>query len=88
MIAYARNPLVQTWLFLVFATIAGWLLGSHHERGMFAAFCVLALAMIKVRLVIWNYMEVGRAPSWLRRACDSWLLLNTAMVAAFHWLNG
>jgi hypothetical protein len=37
--------------------------------------------------VIWNFMEVSRAPRWLRVTCDSWLALTFGMIVSFYFFS-
>jgi hypothetical protein len=80
MARYVRGPLAYTWLALSFATLMSWLLGAKLPL------LVLAIAIIKCRIVIRSYMEVRLAPSWLQRTCDAWLALNFAMGSSYYWL--
>ena len=90
MAAHAQSSLIRTWLVLLLATLVAYLLGSRldlasrYERAIVAV-SILLLAIVKCRIVIRNYMDVRFAPSWLQRACDSWLLLNAGMVLAYYW---
>jgi hypothetical protein len=73
----AQRRLNLVWLVLVGVTLATWLLssaGAHASRGAerWAAVGVLSLAVIKVVLVIENFMEVRAAPRWLRVTTAAW----------------
>lgn len=35
---------------------------------------IVLIAVVKVRFVIWHFMEVRHGPSWLRWICDAWLV--------------
>lgn len=90
MTLYLHHPLTRLWLVLLLATIASWWLGAHgslrsHEAGLVTTVSILAVASIKCRLVIRNYMEVRLSPTWLKVTCDAWLLLNFGMIASFYW---
>lgn len=66
------------WLALSALTIASWLLRVVHDKGALSASTaatigVLAVAMIKGRLIIREFMEVREAPAWLGWATDGWL---------------
>jgi hypothetical protein len=45
---------------------------------------VLAIALVKCRLVIRTFMEVRTAPTWLRRSTDLWLILFWGAVLALY----
>jgi Prokaryotic Cytochrome C oxidase subunit IV len=91
MTAYARGPLLYTWLFLVAATVLSWWLGLekgaelHRHASTAITVSILAIAIVKCRFVIRNYMEVRFAPTWLQVTCDAWLVSNFGMVASFYW---
>jgi hypothetical protein len=87
---YLNHPLTRLWLVLLLATVLSWWLGSDTPvrspaAGMLSAISILAVAIIKCRLVIRNYMDVRLAPPWLQRACDGWLLLNFGLVSFYYW---
>ena len=89
---YVHHPLTRLWLVLLLATVLSWWLGADsplrsQQTFVLSALSILAVAIIKCRLVIWHYMEVKLAPAWLQRACDAWLLLNFGMVSSFYWLS-
>ncbi|WP_245661417.1 cytochrome C oxidase subunit IV family protein [Nocardia salmonicida] len=60
------------WLALITCTIASWSESSAASTSRIVAAVVLSLTAGKVVLVIGSYMEVGRAPLWLRLACGLW----------------
>jgi hypothetical protein len=73
------RAITGVWGALVLITIGtGWLAPSahaDHQAHASAAITVLvlALALIKSRLIIRYFMEVRTAPRWLRLATDGWL---------------
>jgi cytochrome c oxidase subunit IV len=90
--SYIRNRLTYIWLFLCIITVISWWTGSGHGASFYRANAlvtavVLMLALIKTRLVIRNFMEVRRAPSWLRLTCDGWLLCLFAVISCFYWFG-
>lgn len=89
MASYVRNTLVLAWLALLVATAASWVIGRLNEHGagdahVGAIIAILLIALVKVRLVMRTFMEVGHAPAWLQRICDAWLLANAAMILAYY----
>jgi hypothetical protein len=73
-----ERTITWTWLVLVAITLGSWWLAPAHSRGVASASVivtrvVLALAVIKARLIIRNFMEVRTAPRWLKLATDAWL---------------
>ena len=92
MSSYFRNPLTSVWSLLSTITLVSWWLGTQggsHPNGLNAisAAAVVLIACVKSRLVIRNFMEVSRAPTWLRVTSDSWLALTFGMIASFYFLG-
>ena len=83
------NRVTPVWLVLMLATGISWWLAtgaypSAHGSRRLATAGLLAIALIKVRLVIRTFMEVDRAPRSLRLASDAWLLaLGTALLTLY-----
>jgi hypothetical protein len=48
---------------------------------------VLAIAAVKTRLVIRQFMDVRAAPGWLRRATDGWLAVLMAVIIGLYLLH-
>ena len=76
--AYLRGRLTLVWMLLVAATFASWWVGARGDGGglegnLSVTGLVVAIALVKTRLVFWHFMEVRTAPSWLRWNCDGWL---------------
>lgn len=87
----ATARLTYVWLILSAITIAAWWLGPAHARtGLVASapitIAVLAMGLVKARLIIAHFMEVRTAPRWLRLFTDSWLVvLWGAILAIYLW---
>jgi hypothetical protein len=89
MTAYLRGRLTLVWMLLVAVTFASWWLGARGEIGRLepnlpVTAGVVAIALVKIRLVVWHFMEVRTAPSWLRRSCDGWLAFLALMILALY----
>ncbi len=77
-----------TWLALMAITVGSWWLAPAHAHGgavsasVVVTCVVLALAAVKARLIIRQFMEVRAAPRWLKGATDAWLgvLITTVLV--------
>jgi hypothetical protein len=73
--ARSEKRLILLWAVLVGITALSW--GSAHgfagPRWQGAA--VIVLALIKVRFVILDFMEVRHAPALLRLALEAWVVL-------------
>lgn len=89
MTAAARTTAV--WAGLSAITVVSWFLApAQHAEPVAAStaitVAVLALALIKSRLIIQEFMEVRTAPVWLKLATDGWLVaLFGAIVVIYVW---
>ena len=80
-----RKPVSIVWAALMLATCAStWLLSKNSVTPEVATVTIMFIAAVKVRLVIWHFMEVRRAPLALRLICDGWLLAVTALIATVY----
>lgn len=75
-----KDPLMIVWVILVMSTGLSWWLGFGDSHYIWLS--ILIVALIKVRLIMWYFMEVRHSPAWLKRTCDGWLLFVFAMVAS------
>lgn len=78
MTAYLRSPLTVVWALLTAVTVASWLTardgGEAHQLNAAVTVVVLLIAAVKTQLVIWHFMEVRHAPTWLKLTTNGWLL--------------
>jgi hypothetical protein len=78
------------WVITIAVTIvASWLgrstkVNGHYVGSTTVTAIVLAIALVKCRLVIRTFMEVRTAPTWLRRSTDLWLILFWGAVLALY----
>ncbi|WP_036437162.1 cytochrome C oxidase subunit IV family protein [Mycobacterium sp. URHB0044] len=84
-----KNRLTVVWLALAGLTCASWALAPGREHGSVVAsvpitVAVLAMALIKSRLIIREFMEVRTAPAWLRAATDAWLVVMFGGILAIY----
>lgn len=89
-----RNPLSWVWLLLVITTLVSWWLGAasnvvgdgteFQSLNFLLTTGIVLIAIIKMRFVIWYFMEVRHGPSWLRWTCDSWLVFVAITVLALY----
>lgn len=81
----ARSTVV--WAVLVAATLLSWAVGSAHGTGSLLALIVLGVAMIKVRFVGLDFMELRHAPLLLRAAFEGYCVLLWCVLAGMYlWL--
>lgn len=74
--------IMRVWAALVLATVGSW---TESLRAASPA-AVVGLAALKVALIVFCYMEVGRAPRWLKLVCGAWIGIVFGIVAACHLL--
>jgi caa(3)-type oxidase subunit IV len=81
----ARSTYV--WLALVIVTIVSWAVGAEHKVGSGIAVVVLALAVIKVRFVGLDFMELRNAPPLLRGMFEAYCAILWMVLAGMYlWL--
>ena len=84
-LSQARLPL--TWLFLCAITLVSWWIGAHQgssEAGIAVFAVIIVIAVIKVRVIFWEFMEVRTAPVRLQRMADAWLgLVIASLIIAY-----
>jgi protein-S-isoprenylcysteine O-methyltransferase Ste14 len=80
MIDRTEKRLVLFWAILVGITLfsweSGWLQDARIQAGL-----IIILAMVKVRFVILEFMEIRHAPPLLRIALEAWaVIIGIAMI--------
>lgn len=82
------SRITWTWALLSALTVVSWVLAATRRFSPSTAvtIVVLAIAAVKTRTVIRQFMEVRVAPRWLRRATDAWLaVLMAAIIGLYLW---
>ena len=77
-----------TWALLSALTAVSWVLAAtrRFSPSIAVTIVVLAIAAVKTRFVIRQFMDVRLAPHWLRRATDAWLaVLMAAIIGLYLW---
>lgn len=74
------------WIVLLAATAANFTIGDEVRVGRTETAIILAIAFIKARIVMQEFMEIRLAPHILGIATDSWAILMWAMLTAIPWL--
>ena len=89
MTSLLRNPLTIVWALLTTVTIASSLIaldgGASHQINAEVTTAVLLIAAVKAQLVIWHFMEVRRAPVWLKATTSGWVLVLFALLLGFYF---
>lgn len=73
-----------TWILLVGLTLAGIAIGEGATPGFWVTATVAAIAAVKGRLVIDNFMELGGAHPGIRRLVRAFGLLVPALMVLVH----
>ena len=84
MLALFRRPHHRTLSVLVLATLAAFWMRSDGEVGLAIGLGTLAIAYLKGRLVILDFMELRHAPLIWRGLIEGWLLLVCGLIFAFY----
>ncbi|NMG16947.1 cytochrome C oxidase subunit IV family protein [Aromatoleum bremense] len=87
MITFFLNPANRAWLVLLVATGATWWLGEVGAAGTGAILAMLAIAFIKGRLVILDFMELQGAPLMWRLLLEGWLILVGGLILLAYWIS-
>jgi caa(3)-type oxidase subunit IV len=75
------------WGVLVAATITSWAVGAEHGTGAAVIVLVLAIAMIKVRFVGLDFMELRNAPVVLRAMFEFYCVALFLVLAGMYlWM--
>ena len=74
------------WVFptLILATLSSWLLGVEGSTSSLIGCAVVAIALIKVRLVGLHFMELRNAPPVLRGAFEAYVVITGATLLALY----
>jgi hypothetical protein len=81
-LVWSRTTLI--WLLLVAATTLSWKIGhgmGASEVKVISA-VIIIIAFVKVRFVVFEFMEMRGAPAWMRRAGNGWIMLTTSLLIA------
>jgi len=85
----SQSRLVIAWSVLCAITLLAWWIGAHHREGSLqpdpvVGLSAMAITVIKVRVIIREFMDVRHAPVQLKYVTDAWLIVFiTAMVIAY-----
>ncbi|WP_396932263.1 cytochrome C oxidase subunit IV family protein [Mycolicibacterium sp.] len=89
MTALIRNPLTIVWALLTAVTVVSWLVsrdgGAAHQLNSAVTTVVLLIAAVKAQLVIWHFMEVRRAPLWLKAVTSGWVVVVIAAMLGMYF---
>jgi hypothetical protein len=82
-----RNRSTAVWLVLVAVTLVSFALGADHGVGSSVVVVVLGLAVVKVRYVGLDFMELRSAPVMLRALFEAYCIILWMVLAGMYlWL--
>jgi caa(3)-type oxidase subunit IV len=81
------NPAHRAWLILLVATAVTWQLGEAGAVGPLAIVAMLAIAFVKGRLVILDFMELRGAPLLWRLLLEGWLIVVASLILLAYWIS-
>lgn len=87
MSAFLLDPANRAWLVILVATGATWWLGDVGAAGTGAILAMLAIVIIKGRLVIMDFMELRGAPLMWRLLLEGWISLVGALILLAYWIS-
>ena len=87
-----EKRLLIVWLVLSAITIASLSVGSLDDRDAFSAntaitCSVIVAALVKIRLIFREFMEVRHAPVLLGRLTDTWLLITAVSLLGIYFVE-
>ncbi|OBF27538.1 hypothetical protein A5724_30350 [Mycobacterium sp. ACS1612] len=88
-----NKRLAVVWLVLTVMTLAYvWLDRSSDDDGMLKASTVvtvsaIVIALVKVRIIFQEFMEVRHAPGLLRRLTDGWVVLMAVCLLGSYFIG-
>ena len=88
-----NKRLALVWLVLTVMTMAYiWLDHSADDDGVLKASTVVTvsaiiIALVKVRIIFREFMEVRHAPVWLRRLTDGWVVLMAVCLLSSYFIG-
>lgn len=85
MIGAEQRRLAVAWLILVLVTVAGLGIAETSVIERLSVAVVMVLAGLKVRLVLYRFMELNAAPRGLRVFFNAWLLACVALIVVLDW---
>ncbi|MGE2720581.1 cytochrome C oxidase subunit IV family protein [Mycolicibacterium celeriflavum] len=89
----ANKRLVIAWAVLTLLTLVYiWMDEAVDQNGTLKASTVvtvsaIAIALIKVRIIFREFMEVRHAPDWLRRLTDGWVVLVATCLLSSYFIG-
>ncbi|MFA5632223.1 MAG: cytochrome C oxidase subunit IV family protein [Porticoccaceae bacterium] len=80
----SRTTLI--WLLLLGATLLSWEMG--HGIGLdevkHASIAIIIVSFVKVRFVMYEFMELREAPLFMRLLTDGWIIATTGVLIMLY----
>ncbi|MGQ0622063.1 MAG: cytochrome C oxidase subunit IV family protein [Panacagrimonas sp.] len=78
-----------TWLFLVCASVATYVLVEGQDLNVeWAVSGVMVIAAIKARMIVLHFMELKHAPVGWRVAYELWVIVATSLILGIWLFTG
>lgn len=74
----------RTWLLLVLFTLVAFRISDHTEWARYAGVATIAIAYLKGRWVVLDFMELRHAPAVWRSLVEAWLLGVSVAIAGVY----
>lgn len=84
-----ERKLTAIWLLLIGITFVSWefVAGTRTLHPVLPILLLLALAFVKVRFVILDFMEIRGAPLALRAVLEVWMLVACLAIVGVLWFK-
>lgn len=88
-----RSRLFVAWIVLCVMTLFAWWVGIRQDETLLqpqamVGLSAMAITLIKVRIIVREFMDVKEAPAKLKRITDLWLVLFIAAMAIVYFAFG
>lgn len=83
------SRITAIWLLMIGATLLSWQMGHGAEiiKQRYVAAAIIVITFVKVRLLIFEFMEIKTAPFWMRFAFDLWMMSTSGVIIfVFLWV--
>ena len=82
-----KNPAHRAWTVPLIASAITWFVGEVGPAGTAAIVTMLAIAFVKGRLVILDFMELRNAPLLWRLLLEGWLMVVSSLILLAYWIS-
>ena len=82
----ALRPATFAWAILILLTFTGFFAIEYSLRSTLGVAIVMPLSAVKVRIVLYRFMELAETPLGLRLFFNIWLILCATLIFLFYWL--